>query len=246
MSKKTAGSRDSDDVRSDLVRCDDWDELLVGEELMERSRLRISGIPNVSRFLPANEIHGGDMLRTTILLTLLLALAFSQNLLTNGDFEQDLSVGWTRDSSGYGVRTTDRQADLHPDPDYEARCSLYSGAGSVALNQRVNVPHPWLAVSFQARFDIVGTSSSCWPVAYVGIGYFDNANNLLGETRIYHHDSYCTWVPTGTLSLIEVTNPDWTQYDIDVGLELSQHLPGVNPADIRQVRISLADTTAGG
>jgi len=35
LSKKTAGSRGSDDVRSDLARCDDWGELLVGVELME-------------------------------------------------------------------------------------------------------------------------------------------------------------------------------------------------------------------
>jgi hypothetical protein len=186
------------------------------------------------------------MRRTTILLTLLLALAFGQNLLTNGDFEQDLSVGWTRDSSGYGYRVVDRRADLQPDPDYEARCSLYSGAGSIALRQSVDVPHSYLGVSFHAKFDVYGTSSTCWPVAYVGIGYLDDANNLLGETRVYHHNTYCTWVPTGTLSLIEVTNPDWTEYYVDVVQELSEHLPGVNPADIRKVRISLADTTAGG
>jgi hypothetical protein len=186
------------------------------------------------------------MRRATVFLTLLLALAFSQNLLVNGDFEQDLSVGWTIDSSGYGLRSVDRLTDLQPDPDFEVRCSLYSGAGSLALSQRVDVPHPWLGVSFWAKFEIAGTSSSCWPAAYVGIGYFGDANNLLGETRVYHHNSYCTWVPTGTLSLIEVTNPDWTQYYVDVGQELNEHLPGVNPADIRQVRISLADTTAGG
>jgi ABC-type amino acid transport substrate-binding protein len=108
------------------------------------------------------------------------------------------------------------------------------------------VPHQWLGVSFQAKFDIYGTSSTCWPVAYVGIGYYDAVGNQLGETRIYHHNSYCTWVPTGTLSLIEVTNPDWTQYDIDIAQEIAQHLPGVNPADVRQVRVALADTTAGG
>ena len=186
------------------------------------------------------------MFRTTVLVTVLLALASGQNLLVNGDFEQDLSVGWTCDSGGYGYRVVDRSTDLEPDPDFEARCSLYSGSGYVGLSQRVDVRHQYLAVSFRAKFDLAGSSSSCWPVAYVGVGYYGDSDSLLGETRVYHHNTYCTWVPTGTLSLIEVTNPDWTEYNIDVAEELREHLPGVDPGDIRQLRVRLADSTAGG
>jgi len=186
------------------------------------------------------------MCRIAVLLTVLLALAPGQNLLVNGDFEQDLSVGWTVDSGGYGFRTLDRQLDLQPDPDYEVRCSLYSGSGYVRLSQRVEVWHPYLALSFWAKFSIGGGSSTCWPVAYVGIGYFGEEDSLLGETRIYYHNSYCTWTPTSTFSLIEVTNPDWTEYSIDVAEELRTHLPGIDPGDIRAVRVSLADSTAGG
>jgi len=186
------------------------------------------------------------MRRIVVLLPLLLAIASSQNLLVNGDFEQELSVGWTRDSGGYGFFTMDRQTNLEPDPDFEARCSLYSGSGYCRLSQSAAVPHHWMAVSFRAAFAIAGGSSTCWPVAYVAIGYLNSADELLGETRVYYHNSYCTWVPSATLSLIDVTNPDWTQYQVDVEEELRLHLPGVNPADVRQIRVSLADSTAGG
>jgi hypothetical protein len=186
------------------------------------------------------------MRNAVILFSLLVAFGFSQNLLTNGDFEQDLSAGWTKDTGGYGFFTTARSPDYQPDPDYEALDSLYSGAGNCRLSQRVDVPGPVLSLSFWAKFGIYGASSTCWPVAYVGVGYHDATGQLLGETRVYYHDTYCTWTSTSTMSLIEVTNPDWTQYSIDIAQELSQHLPGVNPADVRKLSVALVDTTAGG
>jgi hypothetical protein len=183
------------------------------------------------------------MKKTILLLSLLLAFGFSQNLLENGDFEQGLTVGWTQDNSGYV--TVDRSTTYHPDPDWEVKDSLY-GFGYSRLYQTVDVPGITLILDFWAKFDIAGTSSTCWPVASVTLSYLDAANNVLGETRVYHHNEYCTWVPSGTLSLIPVTNPDWSQYTIDVAAELSANLPGVNPGNISRVKVSVFDTTAGG
>jgi hypothetical protein len=183
-------------------------------------------------------------MRNTILLVSLLAvIGFGQNLLTNGDFEQDLSVGWSRDT--YGVTYIGRDVGYQPDPDYEAFDSLWYYGWS-RLYQTVDVPGVTLVLEFWAKFDIYGASSSCWPVASVNLSYLDASNNVLGETRVYYHDQYCTWIPTGTLSLIEVTNPDWNQYTIDVAQELSANLPGVNPGDVSKVTVALSDTTAGG
>ncbi len=183
------------------------------------------------------------MKKTVLLVSLLLAVAFSQELLTNGNFEQDLSIGWSRDT--YGMTYIARDTTYRPAPGYAALDSLY-GYGWSRLNQTVDVPGILLALQFWAKFEIAGTSSSCWPVAAVTLSYLDASDNLLGETRIYDHNQYCTWAPGPTLSLIEVTNPDWTEYNLDVAQEISANLPGVNPGDISKVRVSLSDTTAGG
>lgn len=183
------------------------------------------------------------MKKTVLLVSLLLAVAFSQELLTNGNFEQDVSVGWTAETSG--AVTINRDVGYQPDPDFEAMDSLY-GFGWGRLNQTVDVPGITLALQFWAKFDVYGTSSTCWPVSAVTLSYLDAVGNKLGETRVYDHDQYCTWVNTPTLSLIEVTNPDWNQYTLDVVEEVTSHLPGVNPGDISKVTVSLFDTTAGG
>ena len=184
--------------------------------------------------------------KTLLLIPLALTLAFGQNLLTNGDFEQDLSVGWVQDTGGYGYKTFGRDTVYQPDPDYEALDSIYSGNGIGKLSQTVDVPGPALHLSFWASFALGGGSSSCWPVACMEVGYLDADGNRLGATRFYYHNSYCTWTPSGTLSLIEVTDPAWNQYELDVADELSLHLPGVNPGDVCRIEVALVDTTSGG
>jgi hypothetical protein len=179
------------------------------------------------------------------MLTCLLAVVLGQNLLTNGDFEQELTVGWTASQYSGAYVAIDRDASLQPDPDYEARDSLY-GYGWAKLAQVVDVPGVTVGLDFWARFEIAGTSTTCWPVACVTVGYLDAASTRLGETRIYYHNSYCTWTPTSTLSLIEVTSPDWTEYELNVADELSQHLPGIDPGAVAKLEVALYDTTAGG
>jgi hypothetical protein len=185
-------------------------------------------------------------MKALLLVTTVLGLAFGQNLLVNGDFEQELAVGWVQDTGGYGYKTFGRDTGYQPDPDFEALDSLYSGSGYGKLSQIVDVPGPALHLSFSASFGIGAGSSSCWPVAYVAVGYLDSDGNRLGETRFYYHNSYCTWASTGNLSLIEVTDSLWNQYELDVADELSMHLPGVNPGDVNKVEVALVDTTSGG
>jgi hypothetical protein len=185
-------------------------------------------------------------MKVLLLVTAALGLTFGQNLLVNGDFEQELAVGWVQDTAGYGYKTFGRDTAYQPDPDFEALDSLYSGNGISKLGQIVDVPGPALHLSFSANFGIGGGSSTCWPVACVAVGYLDSDGNRLGETRFYYHDSYCTWTPTSTFSLIEVTDPAWNQYELDVADELSLHLPGVDPGDVSRVEVALLDTTAGG
>ncbi|MEO0107875.1 MAG: hypothetical protein ABIK62_01705 [candidate division WOR-3 bacterium] len=177
-----------------------------------------------------------------VLPTLLVALAWG-NLLTNGDFEQPLDVGWQTEYSG--VVTIDRDVGYHPDPDYEIRDSLYA-SGYGRLYQTVDVPGSRLILNFSAKFEIGGGSSTCWPVASIVVGYCDQLGAILGETRFYWHNSYCNWTPSSTLSLIEITDPDWNDYSLDIVNELAQNLPGVDPNAIKKVQVSAYTYTSGG
>jgi len=185
-------------------------------------------------------------MKVLLLVTAALGVTFGQNLLVNGDFEQELSVGWVQDTGGYGYMTFARDTAYEPDPDYEALDSLYSGNGISKLGQTVDVPGPALHLSFRANFGIGAGSSTCWPVACVAVGYLDSDDNRLGETRFFYHNEYCDWVPSGTFSLINVTDPNWNQYELDVADELSQNLPDVDPGDVSRIEVALLDTTSGG
>jgi len=184
-------------------------------------------------------------LRLVLLVPLVLGLASAQSLLTNGDFEQEITVGWTWTYSGSGTHTADRQVGYHPDPDYEANTYQYDNPGESRLGQKVEVPGIQLELSFWASFDEVGGSSSCWPAACFIVCYYDAADVLLGETR-YYYSTYANWIPSPTLSLHQVTDPSWQEYTLNVADELSQNLQGINSADVAKVEVALWSYTYSG
>ena len=185
-------------------------------------------------------------LRLLLVLPLLLGIALGQNLLTNGDFEQDMSVGWTATQGGAGSHVVERYMGQHPDPDYEVLVQQVSGSGWTKCHQIVDITDVDVEVSFWAQFYIGGGWSTCWPVTAVFIEYLDENGLFLGDTRICHHNAYWNWVPTSTRHLITVTNPDWTEYTYDIRQELDNNLPGVNVADVAKIGVALYDYTSGG
>ena len=58
-------------------------------------------------------------------LCLAMSVAWADNLVVNGDFEQPLEAGWTPHS--VGLCTIERATGLDPDTDYEARVALSAG-----------------------------------------------------------------------------------------------------------------------
>jgi hypothetical protein len=174
-----------------------------------------------------------------------LSFAFSQELLINGDFEQELTVGWNQLVNGSGTHTINRDVSYHPDPDYEAMAYQYDNPGWTRLSQTVDVPGPMLELNFTACFAESGGTSSCWPAACFSICYLDANDVVLGETR-YYYSTYATWTPTATLNLIHTYDPNWTQYTLDIVDELSQNLPGVNPGDVVKVEVALYAYTYSG
>jgi len=179
------------------------------------------------------------MKHTILLLSVVfLAAGLGQELLTNGDFEQPITEGWVHTYTGSGTHTADRQTTYHPDADYEAMAYQYDNPGESRLGQTVDVPGPMLLLSFWASFEEIGGTSSCWPAACMSVRYLDAADTKLGETR-YFYSTYANWVSDDTLSLIRVTNPGWTEYNLDVIEEVTQHLPGVAPGNIAKVEVAL-------
>ncbi len=184
--------------------------------------------------------------RVIVCSLLALGLTPAQNLLTNGDFEQELTVGWNQEQGGSGTVTFGRDVTYHPDPDYEAQGYLYAGPGWLALRQVVPVTTLSMDLSFWAAFELGGGSSTCWPVASIMVSFLDSSGAVLGETYFYYHNQYCTWAPSDTFHLIEVTNPGWQQYEMNLADELAQNLRGVSRARVRKVGVALYAWTSGG
>jgi hypothetical protein len=176
---------------------------------------------------------------------LALGLAFSQELLINGDFEQELAVGWTRTDSGYGTHQVLRGTEYQPDPDFEAWVYQYDNPGWTRLSQLVPVPGVALQLSFWAKFSESGGSSTCWPAACFQVCYYDNDTNLLGETR-YYLSTYATWIPSPVLSLYRISSRDWNRYELNIADELTNNLPGVDPTAVAFVEVALWSYTYSG
>jgi len=176
---------------------------------------------------------------------LLASLAFGQEMLTNGDFEQDLTVGWTHLDSGSGTHEVARDAGYEPDPDYEAYIYQYDNPGSTILVQTVEVPWTLVKLSFRASFEEAGGSSSCWPAACVNVVYYNATDAILGETR-YYYSTYANWTASPTLSLYRISDPAWASYELDIDQELATNLTGVDPGQVTKIGVALTAYTSGG
>jgi uncharacterized protein (DUF779 family) len=180
--------------------------------------------------------------RTTVIIVLAaLAGLASANLLVNGDFEQPIDVGWDTISANAAGGDTFTWSDTlgQPTPGYAVSVRKYL-ASYASMNQTVDVPSVNLALTFDARFEIGGGSSTCWPVASFVVRYLDASGVSLGNSKIYLHDQYCTWAVSDTQSLIDITTPGvWTPYSLDIASELSTHLPGIDPASVSKLTVDL-------
>ena len=175
-----------------------------------------------------------------LLFALLLVSTGTAELLINGDFEQPLDVGWT-DTAVYTLGTfrIDRQDTLEQQSGYAARVYKYM-PGYASLFQIVNVPDLNMTLTFDARMQIGGGSSTCWPVASIWVRYVDAGGLELGNTRFYHHNQYATWASSDTVDLIEVKDDGvWHSYALEIARELADKLPGINPASVAKLTVDL-------
>ncbi len=174
-----------------------------------------------------------------LLLSLLVSFEGAQYVV-NGDFEQELSVGWKEVLNGAGASIT-RSTTYDPDPDWEVQVYKSTGGGYTLLSQNVYIPTT--DVVFAANTKIYAhATSTAWAGAALILKYLDSNGSLLGETRICAKTGYCPWTNSPIMHLIEVPDSLWHNYTFNIQTELA-NLTGVNPADVRQIEIALFDST---
>lgn len=181
------------------------------------------------------------MRRLLVLLLIICAGLFGENLLTNGAFEQPLSTGWLQATSGSNV-TINRATTYDPDPDYEAYVYKGSGSGYARLYQVVDIPSTDIDFSINTKLYAWDNHASAWTGACVLISYLNESNSLLGATRICARSPGCPWSSSSTHHLIDAADSLWHNYAFNIDDELT-NLPGVTPSAIKKIQISLLDST---
>ncbi len=190
-------------------------------------------------------------MRRLLLLSFALLLAglgvASADLLSNGDFEQPLDVGWTQDvretAGDHHFERTDTLGQ--PVPGYTGQAYKYL-AQHACLYQAVEVPSVELELAFDGRFQLGGGSNTCWPAAALVVCYRDQDDAELGKTMYVLRTEYCTWEDSDTLHLIDIEDPGvWAGYRLEIARELADNLAGINPGDVAKLRIELYSYDSG-
>ncbi len=184
-------------------------------------------------------------MKALITILLFVTVVSAQNLITNGDFEQALSVGWVQETLGYNTYI-DRATHYDPDPDYELRVEKLTGSGSARVKQIVDIPSiDNITFSVKAKVYAYDNNADTltFAAAAVIIGYRNSSGVLLGETRICQFTAPCPWQNTPTCHLIIVNDSLWYTHQFSLANEL-QNLPGVNPANVRKIEVAFYDTTS--
>ena len=179
-------------------------------------------------------------------LFLLVAVGSASVLLTNGDIEQDINVGWTLSGTMYSLDTVDRATNYDPDGDYEVRVKKYD-APYVKLSQIVDIPTTDLEFSVDVKLfaQEFNPTEPYWATAAVVLYYLDANEDLLGQTRICYNTPHCPYTNSNVFHMIEVpSGTNWYDYSFNINDELD-NLSGVNAADIAKIEVALYDTTDG-
>jgi hypothetical protein len=175
-----------------------------------------------------------------------LALAVpvvSRELLLNGNFEQEPipAHGWTFATWGNFPDTGNCRLrwrhDFHPDRDFEVMLQKTLHEGT-SLSQVISPPSTNIDFDVTCRLVARTTSESLFAAACISLEYRDRDDSVLGETRILYATSGCDWQNGPALHLLPVADSLWHDHHLRIAEELT-HLPAVNPADIKTIRVSL-------
>lgn len=186
---------------------------------------------------------GFSLIIPAVLVAAIFCQAEAGELLVNGDFSQDWTVGWERviKNAVSGTETVSSNGKV--------RMRL-NGIGDIQLSQYVEVSS-LDGLKFRAKFKpqsiehLYGIGYAA--VVFVGIGYQDKEGEQLGYTMVYDLNCFCVDLPgaqgllkdTPTAHYIRVGDNVWTTGEIQIMRELQDHLPGIDPKKIAILDISL-------
>lgn len=170
-------------------------------------------------------------------LLLLVALGSSSVLITNGDFEELLTVGWSMTLNGANTSIS-RQTGFDPDPDYEAYAYKGTGDGYTKLYQMTYIPTTDLEFSVSLKVYASSNSTTCWAAGAFVISYLNDTGDVLGESMIYYASSACTWTNTPTRHLMPAADSNWHDYSFNINTELT-NLSGINPLNVACIEVAL-------
>jgi hypothetical protein len=182
---------------------------------------------------------------TALALLALAAGARATELIVNGGFEQPLEVGWSDTVYQQAGAWLFERSDTCGQPGNVARVRK-DLAAYAALVQTVDVPDVDLVFSYSGRFRIGGGSSTCWPAAALILRYLGSGGIELGNTKYVLHNEFCTWGNSDTAHIIEVENPEvWVAYNLEIAREIADNLPGVNAAQVAQIKVEIYSFDSG-
>jgi hypothetical protein len=154
----------------------------------------------------------------------------------NGDFEQELEVGWQQLDEATNAAIA-RNADLDDDPDQELGLRFNNGVGEISVWQRFAIPNTDLDIATTIRARASG-SGGAWVAAGFRLGYLDRNMVVLGRTFIGRMSSDCPWFGSPTLHLVTSAHDEWEQYSFNLNDELA-NLPGVDPSEVAYLEVEV-------
>ncbi len=157
----------------------------------------------------------------------------------NGDFEQELEVGWQQLDAATNAAIA-RNADLDDDPDHELGLRFDNGVGEISVWQRLAIPDTDLDIATTLRARASG-SGGAWVAAGFGLSYLDRNLVVLGQTFIGRMSSDCPWYDSPTLHLVTSAHDEWEQYSFNLNDELA-NLSGVDPSEIMYLEVEVYST----
>lgn len=182
-----------------------------------------------------------------VVITPTFAFGPDDNLIQNGDFNDDWVNGWTREATARNTGTV----EVRPLPDAPDDSALFmeqSGPDVLHLAQRVVLAFPVEGLIFRARVRLAGAADAAGQGrAALILRYEDAAGQPLGAS-VWLDDSAETtplWGngPLPAQDLPVVAHPlaeGWQAVEVALGSELRDDLPQIDPVAVRQLTISLA------
>jgi len=173
-----------------------------------------------------------------LVLILLASIGTASNYVSNGDFEQALTTGWSQTMAGGGT-TISRSTTYHPDSDYEVYVYKASGTtGYALLWQIADIPTCNMDLSFSAKLYAWDNYSGAWAGAAVKIEYLNSSNISLGETKVCRWSYDCPWTNAADCHIIQVADSLWHDYSFNLLDELG-NVPAVDPDEVAKIKITL-------